>query len=291
MTEDELVCTPVPAPSTAAHSEPRTYHCERVRKMPLSGLDPSLLLGFMCRDESEWVDLRRRIGEVCGFSYTFLSIFRALCFSFSAGSCPFSFFRSPSFSSGVSPSSPSSTPHLPSLFLCVCSSTPVGALAPSPTSLLFLSSHLPLSKIVTDVHRSYLRPPGRAVDMAWRGRRRCPPTREPVRPGGRGRLRRRRHVQRITEISPALTYTDLKSMSAFGEHTPRGAAVYPAKAASSTQVGTWRSRTIGSTPSRRRQHPCPRQSKRRARGRARRCPCRACTTPPSVGGGCTAAAR
>ncbi|KAJ6607627.1 hypothetical protein B0H10DRAFT_2227635 [Mycena sp. CBHHK59/15] len=46
MTEDELVCNPAPAPSTAADSEPRTFHCERVRKMPLSGLDPSPLLGF-----------------------------------------------------------------------------------------------------------------------------------------------------------------------------------------------------------------------------------------------------
>lgn len=45
-------------------SELKTYHCERVRKMPLSGLDPSMLLGFLCRDLSEWVDLRKRIEEV-----------------------------------------------------------------------------------------------------------------------------------------------------------------------------------------------------------------------------------
>ncbi|KAJ7227775.1 peptidase family C54-domain-containing protein [Mycena rebaudengoi] len=38
----------------------RTFHCEMVRKMPLSGLDPYMLLGFVCRDEGEWVDLRRR---------------------------------------------------------------------------------------------------------------------------------------------------------------------------------------------------------------------------------------
>jgi cysteine protease ATG4 len=90
MTEDELTFNPAPPPSTAAHSdvptahpralspaeeahfaraystaELRTFHCEHVRKMPLSGLDPSTLLDFVCRDESEWVDLRRRIGEVC----------------------------------------------------------------------------------------------------------------------------------------------------------------------------------------------------------------------------------
>ncbi|KAJ7660600.1 hypothetical protein B0H17DRAFT_1212474 [Mycena rosella] len=68
MIEDELVCNPAPAPSTASHSdvpshvlspaeeahfsraysktELQTFHCERVRKMLLSGLDPSMLLGF-----------------------------------------------------------------------------------------------------------------------------------------------------------------------------------------------------------------------------------------------------
>ncbi|KAF7378518.1 hypothetical protein MSAN_00279400 [Mycena sanguinolenta] len=45
-------------------AEMRTFHCERVRKMPMSGLDPSMLLGFVCRDEAEWVDLRRRIKEL-----------------------------------------------------------------------------------------------------------------------------------------------------------------------------------------------------------------------------------
>jgi hypothetical protein len=37
----------------------RTLHCERVRKMPLSGLNPTLLIGALRRDEAEWVDLRR----------------------------------------------------------------------------------------------------------------------------------------------------------------------------------------------------------------------------------------
>ncbi|KAJ7226438.1 hypothetical protein C8J57DRAFT_1731026 [Mycena rebaudengoi] len=44
-----------------APAELRTFHCEKVRKMLLSGLDPSMLLGFVCRYEGEWVDLRRRI--------------------------------------------------------------------------------------------------------------------------------------------------------------------------------------------------------------------------------------
>ncbi len=37
-------------------AELRTFHCERVRKMPLSGLDPSMLIGFLCRDERDWWD-------------------------------------------------------------------------------------------------------------------------------------------------------------------------------------------------------------------------------------------
>jgi cysteine protease ATG4 len=44
--------------------ELRTFHCERVRKMPLSGLDPSMLLGFLVRDENDWRDLRMRITDV-----------------------------------------------------------------------------------------------------------------------------------------------------------------------------------------------------------------------------------
>ncbi|KAF8989630.1 hypothetical protein BDZ89DRAFT_223018, partial [Hymenopellis radicata] len=42
-------------------SELRTFHCERVRKMPLSGLDPSMLIGFLVRDEADFADLRARI--------------------------------------------------------------------------------------------------------------------------------------------------------------------------------------------------------------------------------------
>ncbi|KAJ7243237.1 hypothetical protein C8J57DRAFT_1477182 [Mycena rebaudengoi] len=44
-----------------APAELRTFHSEKVRKTPLGGLDPSMLLGFVCRDEGEWVDLRSRI--------------------------------------------------------------------------------------------------------------------------------------------------------------------------------------------------------------------------------------
>ncbi|KAF9070477.1 peptidase family C54-domain-containing protein [Rhodocollybia butyracea] len=45
-------------------TELKTFHCDRVRKMPLSGLDPSMLIGFMCRDEMDWVDFRKRVGQL-----------------------------------------------------------------------------------------------------------------------------------------------------------------------------------------------------------------------------------
>ncbi len=49
-----------------APQELKTFHCERVRKMPLSGLDPSMLLGFLCKDESDWKDFRARVADVSG---------------------------------------------------------------------------------------------------------------------------------------------------------------------------------------------------------------------------------
>ncbi|KAJ7744422.1 hypothetical protein B0H16DRAFT_1889681 [Mycena metata] len=67
MTEDEFIVVRPSASRSASRddkpaysaAEMRTFHCERVRKMPLSGLDPSVLIGFVVRDEAEWVDLRR----------------------------------------------------------------------------------------------------------------------------------------------------------------------------------------------------------------------------------------
>jgi hypothetical protein len=32
--------------------------------MPLSGLDPIMLLGFLCKDWEDWEDFRRRVVEV-----------------------------------------------------------------------------------------------------------------------------------------------------------------------------------------------------------------------------------
>ncbi|WVQ62532.1 uncharacterized protein L199_000674 [Kwoniella botswanensis] len=42
----------------------RTFHCEKVKKMPLSGLDPSMLLGFLVRNESDWEDFVDRASKL-----------------------------------------------------------------------------------------------------------------------------------------------------------------------------------------------------------------------------------
>ena len=42
-------------------AELRAFHCERVRKMPISGLDPSVFIGFQCKTEADWIDLRRSV--------------------------------------------------------------------------------------------------------------------------------------------------------------------------------------------------------------------------------------
>ncbi|KAJ3921692.1 cysteine protease [Lentinula edodes] len=58
--------TPLEEHYATAYSaaELKTFHCDRVRKMPLSGLDPSMLIGFLCRDEKDWVDFRRRVVQL-----------------------------------------------------------------------------------------------------------------------------------------------------------------------------------------------------------------------------------
>ncbi|KAJ7918714.1 hypothetical protein B0H13DRAFT_1991420 [Mycena leptocephala] len=45
-------------------AELQTFHCEKVRKMAISGLDPSMLVGFLCRDADEWTDFRKRVLEL-----------------------------------------------------------------------------------------------------------------------------------------------------------------------------------------------------------------------------------
>jgi hypothetical protein len=50
--------------SLYTEAELRSFHCDRVRKMALSGLDPSMLVGLLCQTEAEWVDLCERLKQV-----------------------------------------------------------------------------------------------------------------------------------------------------------------------------------------------------------------------------------
>jgi hypothetical protein len=45
-------------------SELATFHCEKVKRMTISGMDPSMLLGFLCKNEEDWLDLVRRVDQV-----------------------------------------------------------------------------------------------------------------------------------------------------------------------------------------------------------------------------------
>ncbi|CAE6479650.1 unnamed protein product [Rhizoctonia solani] len=55
-------------------AELRTFHCDRVRKMPMSALDPSMLLGFLCRDDADWKDFRTRVADMSKKTKTLFSI-------------------------------------------------------------------------------------------------------------------------------------------------------------------------------------------------------------------------
>ena len=45
----------------------KTFHCDRVKKLPLSGLDPSMLLGFLIADEEDFDDFTKRVNNVSFF--------------------------------------------------------------------------------------------------------------------------------------------------------------------------------------------------------------------------------
>ncbi len=42
----------------------RTFHCDKVKKIPLSGLDPSMLLGFLITGQADFDDFVERVNNV-----------------------------------------------------------------------------------------------------------------------------------------------------------------------------------------------------------------------------------
>ena len=41
-----------------------TFHCDTLRKIPISQLDPSMLLGFYCRNSEEFENFCNLVDEV-----------------------------------------------------------------------------------------------------------------------------------------------------------------------------------------------------------------------------------
>jgi cysteine protease ATG4 len=53
----------------------KTFHSTRILKMPFSELDPGMLIGFLCRDEEDWKDFKRKFDEVRSSAICFLFAF------------------------------------------------------------------------------------------------------------------------------------------------------------------------------------------------------------------------
>ena len=45
-------------------AELASFHCQKVRKMSIQGLDPSMLVGFLCKTREDWEDLCSRMREI-----------------------------------------------------------------------------------------------------------------------------------------------------------------------------------------------------------------------------------
>lgn len=52
--------------STYSPDEISTFHTRRLRALHLTEMDPSMLLGFLIRDEEDWLDWKNRLSQVQG---------------------------------------------------------------------------------------------------------------------------------------------------------------------------------------------------------------------------------
>ncbi|ORY89815.1 hypothetical protein BCR35DRAFT_329163 [Leucosporidium creatinivorum] len=89
---------------TEAYSDQQTrsYHCEKVRKMALASLDPSMLVGFLIKNQEDWEDFSDKATE----------LFQASKPIFSLADSPPAWMRRPS-GTGAPPSdaTPTRAPH------------------------------------------------------------------------------------------------------------------------------------------------------------------------------------
>lgn len=47
-------------------TEISTYHTRRLRRIHIQDMDPSMLIGFLVRNEDDWEDWKGRVGSVVG---------------------------------------------------------------------------------------------------------------------------------------------------------------------------------------------------------------------------------
>lgn len=57
---------PLRASDNYTIDEVDSCHTRRLRKLSLTDMDPSMLIAFLIRDESDWLDWRQRIKDVNG---------------------------------------------------------------------------------------------------------------------------------------------------------------------------------------------------------------------------------
>jgi hypothetical protein len=50
--------------SAYTEAQLRTFHCDKIKKIPLSNVDPSMLLGFLCKNEADFEDFCERVSKV-----------------------------------------------------------------------------------------------------------------------------------------------------------------------------------------------------------------------------------
>jgi hypothetical protein len=50
--------------SAYTEAQLRTFHCDKIKKIPLLNVDPSMLLGFLCKNEADFEDFCQRVNKV-----------------------------------------------------------------------------------------------------------------------------------------------------------------------------------------------------------------------------------
>ena len=79
-TEDHLLYLdphtvhPTVTVTNPCHIPDQTYHCSHPDRIPLSELDPSIALGFFCKDEQDLDDLIRRLKSVRYYMYMYTDL-------------------------------------------------------------------------------------------------------------------------------------------------------------------------------------------------------------------------